>query len=145
MMTTLRSRVDKLEKSIPIKNSLVDLTIEELNEKLFLLCQRMFGRGIEPSLEILLTNPKCREFYKGRTPWVMNCNHRLCVFLKFKQIILKLEIPNKMWIESIFNLGWSNKDIDPADIDLLLNELKGIDLGEETSWLQGYLEYSGKS
>jgi len=144
MMTTLRSRVDKLEKSIPIKNSLVDLTIEELNEKLFLLCQRMFGRGIEPSLEILLTNPKCREFYKGRTPWVMNCNHRLCVFLKFKQIILKLEIPNKERIEAIFNLGWRGVEINSNEIDWLVAELTDIEMGEEKPWLSGYLEYSGK-
>jgi len=52
-----------------------------------------------------------------------------------------LGIPNKKWLEPVFNLDCSNKGIDLADIDLLLNELKGIGLGRPG--LQSYLEKSG--
>jgi len=48
-------------------------------------------------------------------------------------------------IEGIFGLGWRGVDIDSNDIKWILNQLKGVDLGEETPWLRGYHEHSGKS
>jgi len=144
-MSTLKSRIEKLEKSIPVKNPLADLTIEELNDRIFDFYQDVSHKGIEPDLETLLTNPKCRQFCKEGLPWVMDRNHRLSVFLKFKQILLKLEIPNKERIETTFNLGWRGVEISPDDCDWLEKELIDIDMGEEKPWLRGYLEYSGKS
>jgi len=145
IMSTLKSRLEKLEKSVPIKNPLADLTIEELNEEMFLLCQRQYDSGIQPDLKTVITNLKCKQFYKEGTPWVMNRNHRLSVFLKFKQILLKLEIPNKERIEALLNLGWRGVKINPDEIDWLEKELIDIDMGEEKLWLRGYLEYSGQS
>ena len=144
IMTSLKSRIIKLEKSIPIKKSLAELTIEELNDKIFIFYQSMSDKCKEADTDILLTTPKCRQFYKKGMPWVMNRNHRLSVFLKFKQIMLKLEMPNEERIESIFNLGWRGVEIHADDIDWLLTELIDIDMGEEKPWLKSYLEYSGK-
>ncbi len=143
-MSTLKNRIEKLEKSIPVENLFADLTLEELHGEMFLLCQNMHNKGMEPDSETVLTNPKCRQFYKSGTPWVMDRNHRLSVFLKFKQIILKLEIPNKEQIESILNLGWRGIEINCDDIDWLVVELMDIDMGEEKPWLSGYLENSGQ-
>jgi len=144
-MLSVKNRIEKLEKSIPVKKPFSDLTLEELKEEMFLLCKRLYNsNGTEPDSETVLTNPKCRQFYTRGTPWVMDRNHRLSVFLTFKQILLKLEIPNKNRIEAILNLGWRGVEIKPEDIDWLVGELIGVDMGEEKSWLRGYLENSGK-
>ena len=91
-----------------------------------------------------LLNVKCREFFSDEH-WVKNHNHRLGVFLKYIQRMLKLDIPNKERIDYILGLGWRGVDIDSSDVNWLVNELKDVDLGEETPWLKGYLEHSGES
>ena len=42
-------------------------------------------------------------------------------------------------------LGWRGVDIDSSDVIWLVDELKGVDMGEETPWLKAYLEHSGES
>ena len=46
-------------------------------------------------------------------------------------------------VNQIFTQGWGNEVIAPKDIDWILQHLKGVDLGEESPWLEGYLKNSG--
>ena len=97
ILSTLKSRIEKLEKSIPVKNPFADLTIEELNDRIFSFHQDKSHKGIEPDLETLLTNQKCRQFCKEGMPWVMDRNHRLSVFLKFNP---SLDFKNNNFIKN---------------------------------------------
>ena len=143
-MATIESRLKKLEAVQPRKdNELRSLPMEELYEGLYQECKAIHESGAELNPRYALLSARCREFSSDEH-WVMDRNHRLSVFLKFKQIMLKLEMPNEERIESIFNLGWRGVEIHADDIDWLLTELIDIDMGEEKPWLKSYLEYSGK-
>ena len=144
-MSALNNRLKKLE-SAQLRNKELppSLTEEELDDALFQECKTLYEMGVELNLQYALLNVRCREFFSDEH-WVNNRNHRLSVFLKFKQAILDLDLPNKERVEDVLNLGWRGVDIDSNDIDWLVNELKGVDMGKETPWLKGYLEQSGVS
>jgi len=58
-MSTLKSRIAKLEAVLPKKGSLSHLTDEELQDKMFSLCQKSFNNGGELDPEITLRFIKC--------------------------------------------------------------------------------------
>ena len=143
-MSSLNNRLKKLEAAQPKEDLLPRLIGEELEEAVFLECKTLHEMGVELDPQYALLNVRCREFFTD-DHWVNNRNHRLSAFLKYRQAILDLELPNKERIEYILGLGWRGVDIDSSDVNWLVNELKYVDLGEETPWLKGYLEHSGES
>ena len=142
MIGSLKNRLKKLEAYNPPIDPLAELTEEEVYDKMFSVCQSLHEIGIEPISKIALMSPKCRKFFTG-TPWLLDHNHRLDVFLQFKGIIINQALPNKERIEAILNLGWRNIEINKKEIDWLVSELEGVDMGEEKLWLRDYLELSG--
>ena len=143
-MTTLKNRIKKLEAALPKEDLPPPLTGEEIEEALFQECKTLHEVSVELDPQYALLNVRCREFYNDEH-WIKNRNHRLDVFLKYRQAILDLELPNKERIGYILGLGWHGVDIDSSDVIWLVNELKGVDMGEETPWLKDYLEHSGES
>ena len=143
-MSALNNRLKKLEAALPKEDLSPPLTNEELEEALFQECKTLHEMGVELNPQYALLNVKCREFYNDEH-WISNRNHRLDVFLKYRQAILDMELPNKERIDYILGLGWRGVDIDSSEVNWLMNELEGVDMGEETPWLKGYLEHSGES
>ena len=142
MIGTLKNRIKKLEAYNPPIDPLAGLTEEELHDKMFSICQSLHEIGIEPMSKVALMFPKCRKFYSG-TPWLLDHNHRLDAFQQFKGIIINQALPNQERIDEILNFGCRNIEIHKKEIDWLVTELEGVDMGEEKPWLRDYLEQSG--
>ena len=141
-MSALNNRLKKLEAAQPKEDLRPSLTFDELQEEVFLECEVLHKNGIELDPQYALLNVRCREFFSDEH-WVKNHNHRISVFLKFRQIGLSENMTER--VEDIFALGWRNIKIDKKEITWIVDHLKGIDLGPETPWLKGYLGHSGES
>lgn len=141
MNSTLNNRLKKLEASQPEKeNSFAHLTDEELDDALYASCKSAHEIWGELDVQYSLMSIKCRKLYDDE-PWLKMANHRISVFQGFLEFALKQNLPEE--IISVFALGWRNVPVPEEDIELTLKALHDIDLGEETPWLKGYLEYSG--
>jgi len=144
-MATIESRLKKLEAVQPRKdNELRSLPMEELYEGLYQECKAIHESGAELNPRYALLSARCREFSSDEH-WVMDRNHRLSVFMGFYGTILELDLPNQERVEDIIRRCCRCLSIESSDIDWLVTELTGVDMGEETPWLKGYLEHSGES
>jgi hypothetical protein len=142
----IKDRLAKLEKSKPKVSPFEHLTMAELKQELFLIYQQSYKNGIElDDTDILLRSPKCRKFFTKGEPWLNDYNHRLDVFLEFRQRAFDQSFPNQQKIDDLFCLGWRGLKIPTEDIKCLIAELQGFDLGDEGPWLRGYLERSGEA
>jgi hypothetical protein len=139
---SIERRLAMLEKTIPKQNPYAHLSDDELKAEMFEVSRQLHAQGLPISKNTFLWVTESRQF-ASEPSWLQDRNHRLDVFLKFRQIISKLNLPNHDRIDCIFSRGWLDYPIEKADRDWLMAELSGINLGEEEPWLKAYLEYSG--
>lgn len=138
----LKARLAKIEQRGSTRRPYAHLTDEELKVEIVKISQKLHSQGLPISKNTFLWVPESRPF-ADEASWLKDRNPRLDVFLKFRQLVYQLDLPNHDRIDSLLSKGYLDYPIEKADRDWLTAALAEVDLGEEGPWLQDYLEHSG--